>query len=259
MPPNHRFSLAARGSAGRPPALVILLATVTFAACSSGGSGTAGTSTAAATTASGGAASTASTTSPTDGDGSPVVTAAAGDASALDEPAATAIITAADPADPAALGALDAVIADPATLAAATAILNSDPLPAGGTLWGATYVYSLFGRDPAPLARLLTDETPGVSLMAAAGLVSTGDASGFPVLVEALTHEGHMPGWDTPLTKWQYAASVLVGSTANSDLGPPKDAESTRLATAQQKWREWLTTTLPTLHFDEGNQLWVAA
>lgn len=111
------------------------------------------------------------------------------------------------------------MVDDPATLAAATSLLAADPLPAPGALWAATYVYSLYSTDPAPLRPLLGNDTPGVALMAAAGLVLTGDGAGFPALVDALTNQDYMPGWDGPYTMWRYATRVLVRA-GNQQLGP---------------------------------------
>jgi hypothetical protein len=191
-----------------------------------------------------------------------VVTTATSDgavATTIDPAAAMTVLSGADLADPATLDAVSAMASEPAALATATALLTARALPPRPARWAATYVYSLYGKDPAPLRRLLTDDTPGVALMAAGGLVALGDAAGFPVLIDALTDEGHMPGWDVPLRKWQYASFVLVSSTAISDYGPPNDAEATRLAAAQAKWKTWLSTSQPSLHFDAVAQRWVPA
>ncbi len=176
----------------------------------------------------------------------------------LDPAAATATLEAVRLDDPATLDAVGAIAGEPATLAAATILLTANPLPAPSVRWAATYVYSLYGKDPAPLRPMITDDTPGVPLMAAAGLVSLGDPSGFSVLIEALTNQAQMPGWDSPLPVWQYATAVLVGSTAISEFGPPDDAETTRVAIAQARWRTWLATTQPTLKYDSASQIWGA-
>lgn len=126
----------------------------------------------------------------------------------------------------------------------------------GAQLWAATYVWSNEGTDPEPLLELLDREDPAIRFMAATGLIARGRIEGFPPLIDALTDESLLIGFEPPGPVWVAAATALVRYTATSSNGPPFDADTARLHIAQGRWQAWFDANESRLEFDEVDRLW---
>jgi hypothetical protein len=142
-------------------------------------------------------------------------------------------------------------------VAAAGALLGRPELDLG-VRWAAVYVYGLGGADPAPLVPMLADTDPSVRLLAAMGLIARGRGEGFAPAVGALTDEDYLLGSHPRATAWRVAAQALVRHTLRADLGPPLDADAPMRVQAQQRWKDWLTATLPSLRFDPATAEWTS-
>lgn len=126
----------------------------------------------------------------------------------------------------------------------------------GDQLWAATYVWSNEGGDAEPLVGLLNNEDSAIRYMAAAGLIARGRIEGFPPLIEALTDESVLRGFEPLGPVWVAAATALVQYTAISAHGPPFDADSSRLELAQDRWQAWLEINQSRLTFDSVDLVW---
>jgi hypothetical protein len=145
---------------------------------------------------------------------------------------------------------------DPGVVEAAGAALVAGV--SGEQLWAAVYVWSNDGNDPEPLVALLDNEDAAVRYMAATGLIGRGRIEGFGPLIEALTDETPLPGFEPPVPVWMAAATSLVRFTAISEHGPPFDADLSRLELARDRWRDWLAANETQLVFDSLDLVWRA-
>jgi hypothetical protein len=126
----------------------------------------------------------------------------------------------------------------------------------GDQLWAATYVWSNEGGDAEPLVALLGNEDSAIRYMAATGLIARGRIEGFRPLIEALTDESVLRGFEPPGPVWAAAATALVRFTAISENGPPFDADPARLQLAQERWRAWFDGNESRLTFDDVDLVW---
>ena len=129
----------------------------------------------------------------------------------------------------------------------------------GPELWAATWIWVNEGVDPAPLLPLLTNADPNIRIMAATGLIARGRTEGFAPLIDELADASTLVGQEPPTTAWAAAATSLVRFTGIADNGPPFDADASRRAAAQQRWRDWLTANQASLTFDAEKGLWHTA
>jgi len=181
----------------------------------------------------------------------------AGASSAADTQADTQIIQAVDLGNPASIEALDAIRTTAAGVAAATSLLAAHAT--GDALWAATYVYASSGVDPGPLRLLLAESDATVRVMAAAGLVARGDATGFEPLVQALASQDPLAGSEPPQEIWMFAASTLSRFAGPQAPDPSPDAGPDDLAANQAEWDQWLKDSGPTLRFDPASATWSAS
>jgi hypothetical protein len=126
----------------------------------------------------------------------------------------------------------------------------------GDTRLFAAYVYANTGTDAAPLRPLLKDPDPSTRLIAAAGVVARGDASGFDVLVEGLGHAEPMLASKRPLRLWVFADVMLARYTGVAENGPPLDAEPAQVVAGQARWKTWLAANRSRLHYDSAAHSW---
>ncbi len=91
--------------------------------------------------------------------------------------------------------------------------------------------------------------------MAAAALVSLGDASGFEVLVGLLEVNDHLEASHPAVTVGAFAAATLERYTGET-LGPPSGASPEEVAAAAQAWSAWLEQNQASLLFDEAAGTW---
>lgn len=145
---------------------------------------------------------------------------------------------------------------DPVVVAAAEKALSGGA--SGDQLWAATYVWSNEGSDPEPLVALLDNESAAVRFMAATGLIARGRIEGFTSLIDSLTDESFLVGFEPPRPVWDAAATSLVRFTGIADNGPPFDADPPRLRLAQERWRAWFEANQARLSFDPERLLWGA-
>lgn len=152
-------------------------------------------------------------------------------------------IAAVDLSKDATILAVDACRFTPGGRTAAQAALAAGAT--GGPLWAAVWVYGASGRDPAPLRPLLQASDASVRVMAAAGLVGFGDASGFESLRLALADGTALAASEPPTSVSSFAATVLGSSIAADAL--PADAAG---------WDAWLRSNAATLVFEATTGTW---
>ena len=133
---------------------------------------------------------------------------------------------------------------EPAIKAAAKLLAEK---PGDPVLWGALQVYVAGGKDPAPLAKLVTDKRTPVRITAAGGLLARGDKRGFAPLIAEIEAGGKADG-----AAWRAAAWHLVRWTAEATLGPPLDADAEQRAAAGGRWRAWWKANEAELRFRDG-------
>ena len=126
----------------------------------------------------------------------------------------------------------------------------------GPELWAATWIWVNEGFDPAPLLPLLADADASIRVMAATGLIARGRSEGFAPLIDELSNESMLVGQEPPTAAWAAAAESLVRFTGVAANGPPFDADATRRALAQQRWRTWLDDNQASLTFNSVEGQW---
>jgi hypothetical protein len=190
-----------------------------------------------------GTAATGGTTAPAGGTNVP-----AGGAGVAE---ARAAIDAANVDDPASLQAIDGIrFTDEGAAAAAQA------LQAGATddaLWAATFVYGTSGSDPTVLGPAMKSDDPTVRAMAAAAVLSLGQADAARVLVALLVEDGNVRGSTPPVG----IAGFALSSLARYIDGPSVPA-TTAPKDAAASWTSWLDAHEATMQFDTETGRWRA-
>jgi hypothetical protein len=193
--------------------------------------------------------------------GSPTPDEASTTSTAVDTPVTTlppgesaSVIDGFSFSDPDAFHRLTDHSGDPDVVEAAGAALIAGV--SGEQLWAAVYVWSNEGADPEPLVALLNNEEAAVRFMAATGLIARGRIEGFTTLIDSLTDESFLTGFEPPRPVWDAAATSLVRFTGIADNGPPFDADTPRLRLAQERWRAWFEANQARLTFDSEELLW---
>ena len=126
----------------------------------------------------------------------------------------------------------------------------------GDALWAATYVYAASGADPGPLRTLAEHSDASIRVLAAGGLISMGDASGFDLLVAELTNEQLMAGAHGATPIAHVAAQMLVAGTGNAELIPDPEAGTDGLAALRSAWTGWLADNRDRLTYDPVSRAW---
>jgi hypothetical protein len=127
--------------------------------------------------------------------------------------------------------------------------------PAIHVLWAAIWVYGSAGADPAPLVPHLSHEDPSIRTMAAATVVSLGDAAGFAVLDAALADETRLVGSDPPISIRDLARGTLERWVIATGSPPPADSGEGS-ADPFSEWSGWLTENAADLRFDPTDGRW---
>ncbi|MEY4373272.1 MAG: hypothetical protein RL219_2041 [Actinomycetota bacterium] len=139
---------------------------------------------------------------------------------------------------------------DPAVLAVAL-----QRLAAGSERWVDVYVWANGGYNAEPLRRFADHTDPELRYLASVGMISMGDATGFPPLIDALTDNTLVGDYETPI--WQLAVTALARFAPAVAYGPPYDASMTQRENAQAKWRDW-AASIGTASFDVESGQWGA-
>ena len=114
----------------------------------------------------------------------------------------------------------------------------------GSELWGAVYVYSADGDDPALLAPLIENrESASIRVLAAGGLLRLGDRAGFAALVAEVGNANMLAGSEPPQAVGEVAA-IMLGMASGARLG------ATPNAATQSAWSEWYAAHADKLRFD---------
>lgn len=122
----------------------------------------------------------------------------------------------------------------------------ADRLRAGVTgdeLWGAVYVYSTDGDDPALLTPLLAGGDATIRVLAAGGLLRMGDRAGFAALIAETANPAVLAGSEPPQTIGEVAA-ILLKMASGQPIGLAPTPEN------QQAWRAWYAASADALEFD---------
>jgi hypothetical protein len=153
--------------------------------------------------------------------------------------------------DPATLDRLDARKGDPAVVAAAEGLAPT--AAAGGPRWAVVYVLANATGTAESLAPFIVDPDLTIKVMASIGAVGQGDKVGFAVLVDALTHDAPMAGFEPPTTAW-VAASLALARHTGLALGPALDADPADRDASVVRWKEWLAKSA--VEFDPATEEW---
>jgi hypothetical protein len=152
---------------------------------------------------------------------------------------------------------LDAVIPcrfAPEGTAAAQAVLL-----AGGNddvIWTAIWAYAPGATDPAPLRAYIASDTTSIRVIAAAGLVALGDASGFAVLAASASDTGPLMGSHPPIS----IRELVIGTFqrfVNADGAPGRWTTYEEYLTVGSRWAEWATANGSRVVFDKATGSWV--
>jgi hypothetical protein len=160
-----------------------------------------------------------------------------------------AAIDAADLAETATIDAVDALRFSDGAAAAALAAIKTGAK--GDALWAATWVYATVGVDPRPLGPVLKAADASTRALAAAAVLSWGDAAGAKVLVALLRDEGRLSGSIPPSAVADYAA----GSLARYVAGPKVAAGASR-ATVASAWKAWLAKNSSRMRYSRKTGRW---
>jgi HEAT repeat protein len=165
------------------------------------------------------------------------------------------VLLAASFGDPPTLAKVEALKADPVMVSAAADALAT--APAGAPRWAAVLVLANATGTATPLVPLLKDADVTIRVMAAIGAIGQGERAGFPVLIEALSHDEYMAGFEPPATAWATASLALARHTALV-LGPALDADAADRDASTRRWQDWWTKNETSLHFDVATEEWSA-
>jgi hypothetical protein len=124
-------------------------------------------------------------------------------------------------------------------------------------LWAALWVYASAGTDPEPLRPLLTNSDPSLRAMAAAILVSLGDAQGFDELRKALTDESSLLGAHPPRSIQTYVLGIL-SQYISADGMPAEPATEEGLPAAATDWSTWMEQHAFNMQFEPSSGTWSA-
>lgn len=90
-------------------------------------------------------------------------------------------------------------------------------------------------------------------LTAAGGLLSVGEKTAIPVLIELLASGAPVPNSDPPRAVWQVARGVLLFHT-DQDLGLREAADAEAAAATQAGWEAWWKASGEALTWDPETQ-----
>jgi hypothetical protein len=169
--------------------------------------------------------------------------------------AAIAAIEAADLADEDSLDALGPLRFTTAGRDAAKVVLERGS-GSPGQIWAAIVVYASSGNDPAPLRPFATDQDASVAVLAAATLVSFGDATGFATLERSLASEELLAGSHPPKQIGDFALATLERYVTGADV--PFLTTNSTVDTYLADWTGWLDAHLAGLTFDAATGTWGA-
>jgi hypothetical protein len=144
---------------------------------------------------------------------------------------------------------VDASVHSGALRAAALAHLGD---PDQDRQFAAVYALALTaepGRGSSELARLLTSPNTTDRLLAAGSLVSIGDKSGIPVLIDALSSTDELAYSSPSQSGFEFAQAELLYFTTQ-DFGLRSATGPAAVAATQAAWRQWWTAQGPSLRFD---------
>ncbi len=113
----------------------------------------------------------------------------------------------------------------------------------GDALWGAVYVYSTDGDDPALLVPLTAHEDATIRVLAAGGLLRMGDRAGFPPLIAETDNAAILAGSEPPQSIGEIAGIMLT-------MASGKDIPLTPSPAAEAAWRAWYTAHEAALKYD---------
>jgi hypothetical protein len=164
---------------------------------------------------------------------------------------ATALLLAASFDAPETLDSVEANKTDPAVVAAASGLAGT--APSGAPRWAVVYVLANATGAAGSLGSFLSDADLTIKVMAAIGAVGQGDKAGFAVLVDALTADAPLAGFEPPVPAW-VAASLALARHTGLTLGPAVDADTADREASVARWKEWLAST--SVQFDATTEEW---
>jgi hypothetical protein len=171
----------------------------------------------------------------------------------IDQEAATAVLKAASFDDPTTLDQVESVKDAPAVVSAAAALATTEP--AGGPRWAVVYVLAN-ATDSAPsLVPFLADTDITIRVMASIGAIGQGERAGFPPLIDALSHDESMSGFEPPMLAWASASLALARHTGLT-LGPALDADMADREASIERWNDWWAQNASTVQFDPTTEEW---
>lgn len=132
----------------------------------------------------------------------------------------------------------------------------SDPI----LRYAAVYGLALTADDADSMAALVAIlASPDISerMLAAGSLISRGDKSAFPVLIDALDSDDAVAFRDPPQRAWQFARFVLIQYT-EEDLGllGPRTFSAEQAAAAKSTWETWWVDRGDVLVFDRNESVY---
>ena len=134
-----------------------------------------------------------------------------------------------------------------------------DVLAAGGSddvIWAAIWVYATGAYDPAPLRPILSRESPTLRVLAAAGLVALGDASGFDVLAASATNADDLSGSHPSISIREFVVGTFYRYVA-ADGAPGRWTTYEEFLTVDKRWADWVTANAARMAFDPDTGQWV--
>ena len=136
---------------------------------------------------------------------------------------------------------------------------SRDVLAAGGSddvMWAAIWLYAPGASDPAPLRPILDREDPTLRVLAAAGLVALGDASGFNVLAASATNTENFSGSHPPISIREFVVGTFFRYVA-ADGAPGRWTTYEEYLSIDKRWGEWVTAHAGDMTFDSDTGQWV--
>lgn len=110
--------------------------------------------------------------------------------------------------------------------------------------------------DAAPdLTPFMTDADVTIRVMASIGAIGQGERLGFPVLIEALSHDELLAGFEPPTSAWA-AASLALARHTGLAFGPALDADPVDREASIQRWNDWSAQNERSVQFDIATEEW---
>ena len=126
--------------------------------------------------------------------------------------------------------------------------------------YAAVYGLALTADDAdsiAALVPILTSSDISERMLAAGSLISRGEKSAFPILIDALDSDDPLAFRDPPQRAWQFARFVLIQYT-EEDMGllGPLTFSTEQAAAAKPTWETWWSDHGDALRFDQNERVY---